>query len=257
VKKDVTGNELYSIHFNDGDLITSDHTISEFDLPMKVFSSDLLSQDSILLKLLKTDKKNKIDDSAILSFAQQEVLPVSAFVKILINNNSRIKPGSSIYLYSYNAKTNQLVELPNNCYQVGEDGYVTLNMVNGGDYVLLPNKPSNALVIPLLKQIKVTINNLQPSKLTLYVKKGKISTAKIKFNLPNTLVTVKTFSEQVSNPAKEEVKITYSTSDSKVATVSTSGKITAKKAGTVTITTTIFLRNGEKRVVKTKVKVHK
>lgn len=49
--------------------------------------------------------------------------------------------------------------------------------------------------------------------------------------------------------------ITYSTSKKSVATVSKSGKVTAKQAGTVTITVTVTLKNGKIKTVKMKVNV--
>ena len=50
-------------------------------------------------------------------------------------------------------------------------------------------------------------------------------------------------------------KISFATSNKKVATVSSSGKITGKKKGTAYISVTIRLSNGEKRIVKKKITV--
>ena len=47
--------------------------------------------------------------------------------------------------------------------------------------------------------------------------------------------------------------ITYSTSKKSVATVSKSGKVTAKNEGTVTITVTVILKNGKTKTVKMKI----
>ena len=49
--------------------------------------------------------------------------------------------------------------------------------------------------------------------------------------------------------------ITYSTSKKSVATVSKNGKVTAKKAGNVTIKVIVTLKNGQTKTVKMKVKV--
>lgn len=62
-------------------------------------------------------------------------------------------------------------------------------------------------------------------------------------------------SDQASSSAIGKVVVSYKSSNNKVATVSKSGKVTAKKAGTVTITTTIKLYTGATQVFKTKIVV--
>ena len=49
--------------------------------------------------------------------------------------------------------------------------------------------------------------------------------------------------------------ITYQTADKKIATVSKSGKVTAKAKGTVTVKATVTLKNGSKKTVTMKIKV--
>nr|WP_243126396.1 Ig-like domain-containing protein [Acetivibrio ethanolgignens] len=50
-------------------------------------------------------------------------------------------------------------------------------------------------------------------------------------------------------------KVTYSTSNKTIATVSKSGKVTAKKAGAVSIKVKVTLKNGRTKTVTLKVKV--
>lgn len=73
-------------------------------------------------------------------------------------------------------------------------------------------------------KVKVTVPKIQPTKITglkntYSVKKGKSLTLKPKLY-----------------PTKAEAKITYKSSNTKIATVNTKGKVTGKKKGTVTIT---------------------
>ena len=49
--------------------------------------------------------------------------------------------------------------------------------------------------------------------------------------------------------------ITYSTADKKIATISKSGKVTAKAKGIVKVKATVTLKNGSKKTVTMKIKV--
>lgn len=75
------------------------------------------------------------------------------------------------------------------------------------------------------------------------IKVGK--TAKVNVNLPETLTPVQEFTS--SDIISNEVKITYSSSNSKIAKVSSKGKITGKKKGTAKITVTAKLSDGTKK----------
>lgn len=92
-----------------------------------------------------------------------------------------------------------------------------------------------------VKSIKVTASNsILGSSKTLYVKGPKnVKSTKLK-------VTVK--------PAKASKKVTYKSSNKKVAAVSKSGKVTAKKAGKTTITVTSKSNKKVKKKVKITVK---
>ena len=83
---------------------------------------------------------------------------------------------------------------------------------------------------------------------SISLKKGKSKT--IKVTLPTGFKKVTKYS---GNPA--DVKITYKSGNKKIATVSSSGKVTGKKKGTAKITVTMQIKNGAKKTVTTKVKV--
>ena len=52
------------------------------------------------------------------------------------------------------------------------------------------------------------------------------------------------------------MQIIYSTADKKIATVSKSGKVTAKEKGTVKVKATVILKNGSTKTVTMKIKVN-
>lgn len=106
------------------------------------------------------------------------------------------------------------------------------------------------------RQCNFKINDLSKASIlskakatsSLSVKKGKTQT--IKITLPTGFTKV---SKYTGNPA--DVKVTYKSNNSKVAIVSSSGKVTGKKKGTAKITITMQIKDGAKKTVTTKVTV--
>lgn len=86
---------------------------------------------------------------------------------------------------------------------------------------------------------KKIYNSIKVGKTSVNVKKGK----KIQFSLNSKL-------------NKANIKsITYASSKKKVASVSSKGKITAKKKGNVTVKAKVVLKNGMYKTISIKVKV--
>lgn len=86
--------------------------------------------------------------------------------------------------------------------------------------------------------ITVTMKSGASAKYTVNVQKGKVVTKSLKLNAKSkTLLKGKKAALKVTrNPISATEKITWSSSNKKVVTVDKNGKITAKKAGTATIT---------------------
>ncbi len=84
------------------------------------------------------------------------------------------------------------------------------------------------------------------------IKKGK--TTSLIVTLPETLKEVKTYSGSQDDIIKE-VKITYKSSSSKIASINSKGKITGKKKGTATIYVTAELADTSKKTFTLKIKV--
>lgn len=246
--KDIKGKELYSWCI-DGDALNKiNKEVSDLNLAIQVIPGKSLSSD-------KNPVLNSITNNVVLSFGYRGQIPFSSFVRVYVCEDNYFKPGSKVYLYTFNEKTQKLEEQPNNSYVVDKDGYITLQVAKGGNYVLLPKKPTSAVTTTLVSQVKASINNSVTNKKTLYLRSKKANTATIKITLPSILLKVRVFSKTIKDRAIEEVLITYTTSNKNIATVSSKGKIIGKKAGKVTITTNILLKNGSKKNIKTIVAV--
>ena len=88
------------------------------------------------------------------------------------------------------------------------------------------------------------------------LKKGKSLTVAPIF--PEVIVVVPNFSASNTYKYGDEIMlamVTYKSSNSSVATVDKEGKVTAKKAGKVTITITVNLENGKRTTYKKTVTV--
>jgi len=148
--------------------------------------------------------------------------------------------GKFANLFYYNPVTNQL-ELQA-IGVVDENGTVEFPFTHASEYLIVMS--NTAMLEDAITQIAVT-----PKKKTLYIGGTK-----------GNRVSIQTVIPEVVKKAVEDglckVSITYKSSKPKIATISSSGKITAKKTGTVTITTTIKVNGVEKRY-KTKIKVKK
>lgn len=102
--------------------------------------------------------------------------------------------------------------------------------------------------------LTVTLASGLEKKVTVKVVSGTVKTTKI--SVAKTTIKLKagkqTTLKPVLTPLTSQQKVTYSTSDKKIAAVSAKGVVTAKKAGTAKIT----IRSGSKKVIVT-VKVTK
>jgi uncharacterized protein YjdB len=127
-------------------------------------------------------------------------------------------------------------------------------------------KSSNKSVATVSSNGKVTAKKVGTATITCTTKDGKkTATCKITVKTPVTKVklnktgaTIKTGKtltlKATVTPGKAYQKVTWKSSNTKVATVSSSGKVTAKKKGTATITCTAADGSGKKVTCKITVK---
>ncbi|MEG1457814.1 MAG: InlB B-repeat-containing protein [Acetivibrio sp.] len=145
-------------------------------------------------------------------------------------------------VYSYNKKTKEFTLQTTG--KVDENGKVKLTFTRTSDYVIMLDDKV-AITEDILEKSK---NNV--SKKTLYTQKDKGNTKRIKVTLPRVV------REAISNELLSKEKITYTSSNKKIAVVSSKGNVRAVKPGKVTIYAHIKI-DGVKTVLKTKVQVKK
>ncbi len=140
--------------------------------------------------------------------------------------------GTKLKVLAKDKKTGKYVLVNAKTYKVSADGSVTLALPSGTNYELVTEKQAAKIEKEILKTVKL-------KKSSVTVKKGK--TAKVQLGSKLDMRNVS--------------KITYSSSKKSVATVTSKGKIKAKKAGTAVITVKVTLKNGKTKTIKLKVTV--
>lgn len=241
---DEEGRENYTWSFTGEDLSNSKQDVSEVNLSLKVYALDLKEQ----LNELRLENKKAV--GVVVNFSHEGILPAQATVKIHVGNQKGLEPGDKIYLYHYNRITGKLETLPySSGYEVDEDGYITVHILHCSDYVVLSDKAESDMITSLRNQISIT-----PLRKTLYVGTADSGT-KIQVELPVTLELVDDLKDDASNSAVGKVTVTYKSSNDKVATVDSNGKVTAKGKGTALITTTVKLYSGKTKTVITTITV--
>ena len=117
---------------------------------------------------------------------------------------------------------------------------ITLKAKNGKKQSTWVKVKVNGTDTSKIQSYAVTNEEKNAGKKTLKLEKGKTTTLKVAIQ-----------------PASARKSVSYKTSNKKIATVSGSGKITAKKEGTAKITITIKAKNGKKYTTWVKIKVVK
>ena len=146
-------------------------------------------------------------------------------------NAKDLTSGEKFVVVKYNKKTGKYTLCNKKIYKVTDAG-VSLTIKDSGSYQLI----SEADAAKLVKEILATV---KPAKKSKTVKEGNAAS----FAWSKEL--------DIANVSK----ITYSSTDNSIAKIGKNGKITAKKAGKVTLKATVTLKNGKKKVVSMKLSV--
>jgi arabinan endo-1,5-alpha-L-arabinosidase len=190
---------------------------------------------------LSTSSQNSKTTTLTLGDEGTLSLPVS--VSIFAKDVLSAKTNSKVYVYKKNAKTGKLEEVPNNVKKVSDAGYITMSTLVSGEFVVSSIEKTD--IVNLVDKV-----TLATTKNT--VSKG--STLSLKAVLPIDLALVSKFTS--SDPyGMEEAKVTYSVSNKSIATITSNGKLVAKKVGKVKVKITILLENQEKRVIEKSITV--
>lgn len=241
---DEDGIERYSWSFSGSDLAASDREIDELDLSISLQKAE---DNEELSELLGTDSLAGSDSQKglIINFGHYGDLPAQASVRMYVGDMG-YSQGEKLYLYYYNSETRKLDTLPySSNYVVDSEGYITVKIIHSSEYVLLAKQARAGVITSLRNQISVT-----NKKITLDLGSRKNSRATIEINLPKTLEQVENLKMKTSGSAVGAVTITYKSGNSKVASVDSSGKITAKKSGRVDIIVTVKLYSSKTKTFK-------
>lgn len=236
------GTALYQWDFSSSDL-SKNRKNATVNISVKTLAA---SKVSAAKKALKKDKNNS--KGVVIRLSQKGTLPTTARVKVYVGQQQGLKNNKTAYVYYLNSKTGMFEQLPTTSAKM-VNGYITIRAVKGGDYVVLPKKANSKAVTTLAKQIKVS------AKTTVKAKK----TTTVKVTLPVTMKKLTSISTSACRKYLPSgvlgAKVSYKSSNKKIATVNKNGTVTGKKKGKVTITTTIQLSNRSKVTIKKTIRV--
>lgn len=188
---------------------------------------------NIAVTLVK-DTKAAPGAAGVLTIGKEGILSAGMTVIVPVKNTLSLKTGKKVYVYQKNAKSGVLEEIPNNPKTITADGTLNLPALKGGKYVICTERSKDAvrLVDKVTVSAKTSVTKGQEFKITV--------------KLPLELAKVTAFTK--ADPfGQEEAKVTYKVSNKEIAAISGNGTITAKKKGTVKITVTVTLENGQKK----------
>lgn len=237
--KDQQGTIWYEWEINGKQLLYSLYVADNINLAVQLHKSTFNTKINDLIT--RTNNQGNI-----LQLAGNLEVPVGSTLKINMKQQLGYQTGSSVYIYRYNKEFNVLESIAKVKYTVDLEGYISVNLKHGDTYVILDHKADSSVKRTLLQQIQ--------SETKVTTTKG--NSVSVAVDLADVMVKVPTFSESQKRRYGNEtmlVTVSYSSSNRKVAPVSKDGTITAKKSGTVVITTKVTLQNGQTKINQTKV----
>jgi len=234
----ITGNEIerdkYTVTIPAKQLSKIDPKMKTVSVAMNLYNQkDKLSRPDIKngLKTALENSGSILKNTCILSTEINSVFDqVGIVIQADVTKTSNVKPGNTIYLYKYNAKTGKLEEMANSKQAVAFDGTVSLEGYSGIDYIISAKKLTGTSVVTMKEGVRFKTGKGS-------IKKGnKLSTI---LTLPDTISIKNKF-------GTEKATIIYKSSNPKIVSISKKGVVSAKKVGKVTITATVRLESGQK-----------
>lgn len=132
--------KAYKWSFDSEELQRSELKSGDINLSFELLETEEKKE---IQKLIDKDTKNR--KGKIISFSDTSELPANAKIKLHIGNESKTK-AKTVYLYRYNKTTNKLEELKQSKYKVDKKGYITLELKDASDYVVLEQKQVDNIV---------------------------------------------------------------------------------------------------------------
>lgn len=248
VTEDKKDQILYSWTFTEDALKKAGEIQSDASLLLSVAS---IKETKPVYEKLSTDKKYQGGGTAVIC-AENQKLPAQAELKLYLPENSLLTPGHRVYLYQWKEETGKLETLVRSFnYFVDKDGFVTLNVISGETYILLPKAAGNAYITALISQISVP----KTFKLSLGDNPDKPVRENLPVELPDHLEKVQTLNQLTKGSAYGGVTISYQSSNKNVVLAGKNGLLTAVGEGTAKIKTTVTLYSGKTKTFTTIVTV--
>jgi hypothetical protein len=259
VVRDESGHELYSWSFDGDTLAASKRDITDINLALTVEKGKSISNQKINSLTNKYNISEGSMGGLVLGFNREGILPAQAKIKFYVGDligktsGTGLNANKKVYIYRYNIESGKLETLPySSKYKVDKDGYITANLVDCSDYIILPEEANNSSIASLREQISV-VNE----KLALYSKGIEGITNQIMIELPSTLELKTSLKDRTSGSAIGAVTASYKSTDERVVIVDKNGMVTAKGAGTATIVVKIKLYSNKIRTFMIKISVKK
>lgn len=234
----------YTWKLDGAQMQTSDDYLNTLNLAVSVADA---TTDTAIQAIVLKDKKNTTGN--VISLQANTLLPSGAVLYVNAKEQFGYEPGQVVYVYHYNDKIGKLESTAKVKYTIDKNGILSTNLKYGDTYVILENAADASVKVTLKQQIALSSTKVNLAK-------GKSKT--ISVNLPEVVVKVSDFTTSETSRYGEETvtaKITYKSSNNKVAMVDKSGKVVAKKKGSATITVTVNFENGSKYTYTSKVDV--
>lgn len=234
----------YSVKITSGDL---SKVKKDLNLSLEVSKyEEIAKENTKLASAIKGIVNTNSSSIQIVSFSDNKTLETGLTLSYDLSDMTDVKAGDKVYIYRYNSKTNKLEEIPNNSIKVSQNTTITTTTIQGGDFVVSPDKLTGKQVTKLID--KITVNTDKTS-----VKAG--SKSNVVVTLPVDVLKVNNFNTKSNPIGKEEAQVTYKVNDESIAKVDSKGNITTKKTGNVIVTVTIKLENGQKKTYKKTIQV--
>lgn len=203
------------------------------------------SATSVVTQIEKKDQQMVISDAVL---KQMKEAANTSNIKMTIvlkdaegQNQYRIKvksedlvKGKKLKIYRVDTKTGAYEMVNAKTYSMNEQGELLVKMTDKKVYELVSEKNAKAINKKILSSVKVNQSSMT-------IRAGKTDVVKLHKNLN----------------MKNVKKVTYASTKKSVVNVDKNGTIHANKKGSATILVTVQLKNGDSKVVKTKIKVTK
>jgi hypothetical protein len=208
----------------------------KYTLNLPASELDKISSTSKGLNLavsLERETNSILNIAGHLSIGSEGSLSAGMVLTLPVKNTLSLS-NRKVYIYHRNDKTGVLEEIPNNEKVLGKDGILKISSLSGGDYVISTIEVEDA--VPLIERVSVSAKAA--------VAKGDKLDIKVILPLELAPVVKYVYGDPIG---QEEVILTYKVDNEEIATISRNGKLTAKKKGTVKITVTVTLENGDQK----------